>query len=117
MILRVLALPLIALIRIYQWGISPLLGPRCRFTPSCSRYAVEALQKHGLIKGIWLSGESPAVIPGAGMGPTRFRELFRDLFRPGSVSGSEAVPTPYLFQLGDILPLFRDGIEFINFRH
>lgn len=54
-VLRILGIPLIALIRIYQWGISPLLGPRCRFTPSCSHYAVEALQKHGLIKGLWLA--------------------------------------------------------------
>jgi uncharacterized protein len=54
-VLRLLGLPLIALIRIYQWGISPWLGPRCRFTPSCSRYAVEALQKHGLLKGTWLA--------------------------------------------------------------
>jgi hypothetical protein len=54
-LLRILGIPLIALIRIYQWGISPLLGPRCRFTPSCSHYAVEALQKHGLIKGLWLA--------------------------------------------------------------
>ncbi|HXB34504.1 MAG TPA: membrane protein insertion efficiency factor YidD [Puia sp.] len=54
-VLRILGLPLIALIRVYQWGISPLLGPRCRFTPSCSHYAVEALQKHGLIKGFWLA--------------------------------------------------------------
>lgn len=54
-ILRILGLPLVALIRIYQWGISPLLGPRCRFTPSCSHYAVEALQKHGLFKGLWLA--------------------------------------------------------------
>ncbi|HTR31159.1 MAG TPA: membrane protein insertion efficiency factor YidD [Puia sp.] len=54
-ILRVMGLPFIALIRIYQWGISPLLGPRCRFVPSCSHYAVEALQKHGLFKGLWLA--------------------------------------------------------------
>src|ERR1700722_14999469 len=54
-VLRILGLPLVALIRIYQWGISPLLGPRCRFTPSCSHYAVEALQKHGLFKGLWLA--------------------------------------------------------------
>jgi uncharacterized protein len=54
-VLRILGIPLIALVRIYQWGISPLLGPRCRFTPSCSHYAVEALQKHGLIKGLWLA--------------------------------------------------------------
>lgn len=54
-IVRVLGLPLIALIRVYQWGISPLIGPRCRFTPSCSQYAVEALQKHGFLKGLWLA--------------------------------------------------------------
>ncbi len=33
-------------IRIYQWVISPLLGPHCRFTPTCSHYAVEALERH-----------------------------------------------------------------------
>jgi putative membrane protein insertion efficiency factor len=53
--LQILGLPLIALIKIYQWVISPAIGPRCRFTPSCSHYAVEALKKHGLIKGTWLS--------------------------------------------------------------
>lgn len=53
--MQILGLPLIALIRIYQWIISPALGPRCRFTPSCSHYAVEALKKHGLFKGAWLS--------------------------------------------------------------
>jgi putative membrane protein insertion efficiency factor len=54
-LLQILGLPLIALIKIYQWVISPAIGPRCRFTPSCSHYAVEALKKHGLIKGTWLS--------------------------------------------------------------
>jgi len=54
-VLGILSLPLIALIRIYQWGISPYLGPRCRYTPSCSRYAVEALKKYGPFKGSWLS--------------------------------------------------------------
>ncbi|MGQ0530109.1 MAG: membrane protein insertion efficiency factor YidD [Panacagrimonas sp.] len=46
---------LIFLIRAYQKLISPLLGPRCRFHPSCSRYAVEALQKHGVLRGSWLA--------------------------------------------------------------
>lgn len=41
-------------IRFYQWFISPLLGPRCRFTPTCSSYSYEAVQKHGLIKGVAL---------------------------------------------------------------
>lgn len=46
---------LIGLIRVYQWGISPLLGPRCRFTPSCSHYAIEALRCFGVVKGSWLA--------------------------------------------------------------
>jgi len=52
---RILSLPLIALIRIYQLVISPALGPKCRFTPTCSLYALEALKKYGLFKGGWLS--------------------------------------------------------------
>jgi putative membrane protein insertion efficiency factor len=43
------------LIRGYQRAISPLLGPRCRFYPSCSQYAFEALETHGLFKGLWLA--------------------------------------------------------------
>jgi putative membrane protein insertion efficiency factor len=54
-VLRLLGLPLIALIRVYQWVISPWLGPRCRYEPSCSHYAVEALKKYGLLKGSWLA--------------------------------------------------------------
>ncbi len=46
---------LIALIRVYQWVISPLLGPRCRYYPSCSQYAIEALQLHGVLRGSWLA--------------------------------------------------------------
>lgn len=42
---------LLALIRVYQYAISPFLGRRCRFFPSCSEYAAEALQKHGAVKG------------------------------------------------------------------
>lgn len=38
-------------IRIYQKFISPLFPPSCRFTPTCSQYAVEALKKHGIVKG------------------------------------------------------------------
>jgi uncharacterized protein len=43
------------LIRIYQWTLSPLLGPRCRFYPSCSQYALEAIERFGLVKGGWLA--------------------------------------------------------------
>ncbi len=42
------------LIRVYQRAVSPLLGPRCRFYPSCSQYTLEALQTHGLLRGLWL---------------------------------------------------------------
>jgi putative membrane protein insertion efficiency factor len=55
MVLRILGLPLVAMIRVYQWIISPLIGPKCRFTPSCSNYSLEALKKYGLFKGVWLS--------------------------------------------------------------
>ena len=43
-----------AIIRVYQWIISPLLGPRCRFYPSCSNYMLESLEKHGLMAGLKL---------------------------------------------------------------
>lgn len=45
--------PFLLLIRLWR-AFSPLLGPRCRFYPSCSAYALEALQVHGLLKGGWL---------------------------------------------------------------
>ena len=42
-------------IRLYQVALSPLIGPRCRYQPTCSHYAVEALQKHGTLRGGWLA--------------------------------------------------------------
>ena len=45
----------IFLIRLYQWTASPLLGARCRFYPSCSHYALEALQRFGVLRGSWLT--------------------------------------------------------------
>jgi putative membrane protein insertion efficiency factor len=43
------------LIRFYRAGISPYLAPACRFTPSCSAYAEEAIQRHGATRGSWLA--------------------------------------------------------------
>lgn len=54
---RILSLPFIALIRLYQLVISPILGPKCRFTPTCSQYALEAIKKYGVFKGIWLAAK------------------------------------------------------------
>ena len=47
--------PLLWLIRGYQLAISPMLGNRCRFYPSCSEYSMEALRRHGLFRGVWLT--------------------------------------------------------------
>ena len=46
---------LIGLIRFYQKAISPMRPPCCRFIPTCSQYALEALEKYGALKGSWLA--------------------------------------------------------------
>ncbi len=46
---------LIILVKIYQFTISPLIGSNCRFTPTCSNYCIQSLQKHGALKGLFLS--------------------------------------------------------------
>ena len=46
---------LMLLVKFYRYSISPLLPPSCRFTPTCSQYALEALRRHGAIKGFWLT--------------------------------------------------------------
>lgn len=44
---------LVLALRAYRYWISPLLGPACRFEPSCSRYAIEAIQRYGPVRGSW----------------------------------------------------------------
>lgn len=46
---------LILLVKAYRYGISPFLGQNCRFSPSCSEYAIEALHRHGAFKGLLLA--------------------------------------------------------------
>lgn len=46
--------PLVLLVRFYQVGISPFFPASCRFEPTCSQYMIEALQKHGVLKGLFL---------------------------------------------------------------
>jgi hypothetical protein len=53
--LKIIALPFILIIKLYQLVISPLFPSSCRYIPTCSHYAEEALNKYGLIKGGWLS--------------------------------------------------------------
>ena len=53
--LRWPALLLVGAVRVYQLVVSPWLGPTCRFYPSCSAYAVEALEVHGAGRGSWLA--------------------------------------------------------------
>ncbi len=63
-------------IHIYRYTLSPLIGPRCRYAPSCSEYAAEAIQRHGVFKGIWLG----------------FRRICR--CHPLGGSGYDPVPDP-----------------------
>ncbi|QTD42664.1 membrane protein insertion efficiency factor YidD [Sporosarcina sp. Te-1] len=46
---------LMSLIKVYQKVISPLMPPTCRFYPTCSHYGIEAIEKHGALKGSWLA--------------------------------------------------------------
>jgi putative membrane protein insertion efficiency factor len=48
---------LLALIAVYRYALSPFLGQRCRFHPSCSAYATEALTKYGALRGSWLAAK------------------------------------------------------------
>ncbi len=65
---------LLALIRLYQRGVSPALGVACRFEPTCSHYAYEAIDRHGAARGTWLA----------------LRRLAR--CRPGGSEGYDPVP-------------------------
>ncbi len=73
---RLLSAFLIGGIRLYQMTLSPLIGPCCRFHPTCSNYCIEAIRVHGPLYGFWLS----------------FRRLLR--CRPFGPSGEDPVPPP-----------------------
>ncbi len=74
MIRTILITPFVIIVRAYQLLISPLLGPRCRFYPSCSHYTIEALQEKGLLMGGWLA----------------IKRILR--CHPGSLGGIDLVP-------------------------
>uniref|UniRef100_UPI0011B75060 membrane protein insertion efficiency factor YidD n=1 Tax=Novipirellula artificiosorum TaxID=2528016 RepID=UPI0011B75060 len=46
---------MVAMIRFYQMAISPMLGPSCRFTPTCSQYAIEVIRRDGVVRGVYRS--------------------------------------------------------------
>lgn len=52
---KAIAYPLIGILRFYKWCISPMLGPHCRFEPTCSAYAIEAIKYHGPAHGVLLT--------------------------------------------------------------
>jgi hypothetical protein len=52
---KILTAPLIAMIQAYRYLLSPVIGTHCRYTPSCSQYALEALEAHGVLRGSWLA--------------------------------------------------------------
>ncbi len=52
---RLIARPLVGLVKFYRYAISPLLGANCRFEPTCANYAIEALETHGALRGGWLA--------------------------------------------------------------
>ena len=53
--LRISSFILVIPIKLYQILISPLIGPNCRYHPTCSQYSIEAINKHGPFKGTWLA--------------------------------------------------------------
>ena len=65
------------LIRAYQLLLSPWWGRQCRFTPTCSEYAIEAIERHGAMRGTWLAIAPPRALP----------SLVRRRVRPGSLKG------------------------------
>jgi putative membrane protein insertion efficiency factor len=54
---RILRLPLLGAIRLYKFVISPVLPASCRYTPTCSSYAEQAIAKHGVLRGSWLAAK------------------------------------------------------------
>lgn len=95
---------LMGLIRVYQWTISPLLGPVCRYYPSCSHYGYEAVRVHGAVKGAGLTAWrilrcNPWSPGGVDHVPPRkhpvWHRRLRDLLSPKSgIAGTEPVSKP-----------------------
>jgi uncharacterized protein len=88
--------PLLALIKLYQWTISPLLGPVCRYYPSCSHYGYTAIDRHGAVKGTVLTAWrilrcNPWSPGGVDHVPPRKRPRWHELLRD-AVRGKKGEP-------------------------
>jgi putative membrane protein insertion efficiency factor len=70
------------LIKVYRLGISPVLGPNCRFTPTCSQYSLTAFKRFGFFRGLYLT----------------VRRIMR--CRPGGGTGYDPVPEEFSFRIG-----------------
>lgn len=78
--------PLLALIKLYQWTISPLLGPVCKYYPSCSHYGYTAIDRHGAVKGTALTAWrilrcNPWSLGGVDHVPPRKRPRWHEMLR------------------------------------
>ena len=92
-LVRLPARLVVALLRVWQYLVSPVYGPTCRFYPSCSAYALEAVDRHGLVRGGWLALRRlgrchPWNLGGVDPVPTRVR-----LLPHGTRADHEAGPT------------------------
>ena len=86
--MRLLRLAAVLPIRLYQLVISPALGPRCKYEPSCSRYAVEAVQHYGVLRGAVLAAWRLARCnpwSHGGHDPVERQRLFRPRPRPRAI--------------------------------
>jgi putative membrane protein insertion efficiency factor len=91
--------PLLALIKVYQWTISPLLGPVCKYYPSCSHYGYTAIDRHGAIKGTALTAWrilrcNPWSLGGVDHVPPRKRPPWHDRLRRVLRGGGDGSGTP-----------------------
>lgn len=88
-------LAMVGVIKVYQWTISPLLGPRCKYYPSCSNYGLEALRRHGAAKGFVLGAwRVLRCNPWSHGGVDDVPERGQPLFRRGSFETSMGAPVP-----------------------
>lgn len=102
---HLLVLLLKGLILVWQWVLSPVLGANCRYEPSCSRYAAEALSRHGPVRGGWLAtrrilscnpwgGAGFDPVPDARHDCNEHNETPHGVAMPTNITHGTAMPTP-----------------------